>query len=181
MRAAVPILLALVLLTVAAGPASAGRTLTLTSTFQGQSATASFAVPGDWKGTAKGSHVGLTAPSSRKRCRHLLRLDLGLLYVASTVTAPNWITSRLTGHGPVVDRGDRGDGYSWGAAARKGRRASLAYGALVVGSGRLGRIMAEVRATSDLAGGCAASQAKPAARRLTRVVEGLTLRATAKR
>jgi hypothetical protein len=177
MRAASSVLLAVLLLNVTAGAAHANRTLTLTSTFEGRTATATLVVPDDWKGAAKGDHVKVAAPSSRRRCDHVLYLRLGLLYVASTVTATQWVTSRLSREGAVADRGDRADGSSWGVATREKQRTSLGYGALVAGTGRLGRIMAEVRATSGLTAGCAASQARAAAKRLTRVVRDVSLQA----
>jgi hypothetical protein len=167
-NAAVAALLVLLAL-LAPAVADADRTLRLTSAFQGRAATTLLTVPDDWRGAVRGDQVKLTAPSSRKGCDHLLRLRLGMLYVASTVTSPDWVAGRLADQGPILASGI-GE-YSWGVAARKGRRTSVGAGAVVAGTGRFGRIMAELRGTTALTRRCTTAQSGQAAKRLARVLQ----------
>lgn len=173
MRGALVALLMVLTLGLATSAAHADRTVRLKATFQGQQATASVTVPDDWQGDATGGRVKLVAPSSRKGCDHILRLRLGLLYVAGTVMPADWVASRLAGEGPVLAMG--GDAYRWGVAGRTGRRTAVGYGALIAGSGRYGRILAEVRGTTELSPSCRTAQSAAATKRLTRVLQGLAL------
>ncbi len=166
---AAALLAALLLGSPATASATAERAVRLKTSLQGQHATAVLTVPADWRGAARGDHVELVAPSSRKGCDHLLRLRLNLLYVASSVTAPEWVAERLSDQGPVLAQG--GTDYAWGVAARAGRRTSAGEGALVAGTGRFGRIMAEVRATTALTRSCTTAQSRLAAKRLVRVLQ----------
>ncbi len=176
------VLLAVVLLMAAVLPAAAAqadRSVRLKTTFQGQQATATMTVPDAWRGDVTGDHVKLTAPSSRPGCDHLVSLKLRMLYVASTVTAADWVAARLAGNGPTIAAG--GDAYTWGVAARAGRRTSVGFGALLGGSGRFGRIMVELKGGTGLEADCTTAQSPQAAKRLARVLQNAVVQSAKRR
>lgn len=168
------VLLATVALCALAPAARADQTVTLRMTFEQHKASATFMVPADWQVQARRSSVKLGAPSSRPGCTHLLRISLDLLYVASTVTPAGWVQARLSSAGTPFAGATRGD-FAWGAALPAVGTTSFGAAAQPGGSGRYGAIMTEVLSRASLGAGCPANQARKAAKRLARVMSGISL------